>query len=145
MANDGIFDIFSVPSLFQKLQHDCQRIKAAPGDRWAAIDFVLTADSLRHWAAQDRSLDVVKSSPIVQVCRDLANRAKHWRNRSFQVKESKAVNSGFQFGAFDSAAFQVGDLVVVLDGEAERQFGPEIGVEVLAQETLNFWRQELGL
>jgi hypothetical protein len=145
MATEGIFDIFTVPSLFQKLQHDCNRVTSAPGDRWAAIDFVLTADSLRHWSIQDSSSNAVKSSPVVQVCRDLANRSKHWRAQSIQVKDSKAVNSAFQFGAFDPAAFQVGNLVVVLSGEAERQFGPEIGVEVLAQKTLEFWRQELHL
>ena len=145
MAVDGIFDIFTVPSLFQKLQHDCRRVAAAPGDRWAAIDFVLTADSLRHWATQDGTHRAVGHSPIIQVCRDLANRSKHWRTRPNQVKDSRAIGGAFQFGAFDPTAFDVGNLVVVLTGDAEKQFGAEIGIEVLANETKEFWRKELAL
>jgi hypothetical protein len=138
MASDGIFDIFTVSSLFQKLQHDHGRVAAAPYDRWAAIDFILTADSLRHWATIDA--DNGSCSLVVQICRDLAIRSKHWRARLSQVKDSKATNVGFQFGVFQPDAFQVGNLIVVLKGDAEQYFGSEIGLEVLANETLEFWR-----
>jgi len=142
MADNGIFDIFTVSNLFRKLRHDYQRVSADPADRWAAIDFVLTADSLRHWAIHDKSCGATAHITVVQICRELANRSKHWQAGSVVVKESKAIDSGFQFDAF-GPGFQRGILAVALDGNAEKEFGPEIGFEDLARRTFEFWTAEL--
>ena len=141
----GIFDIFTVENLFRKLEHDCERVAADPADRWAAIDFVLTADSLRNWACEDRAgHEGIGDSVVVQVCRDLANRAKHWRAGQLQVRESKAVGAAFQFDAF-GPGFQRGVLIVALEDGGEKQSGAEIGIGDLAVRTVAFWREELGL
>jgi len=144
MSTEGIFDIFTVPALFQKLQHDCQRVISDPSDRWSAIDFVLTADSLRHWAVTDSSGRIRGNGLEVQICRELANRAKHWRTWSQQVRESVSIGSAFQWNAF-SPGFQRGSLVVILDGDSAKRFGPEISIEDLATKTMEFWRGELDL
>jgi hypothetical protein len=147
VGDEGIFDILTVANLFQKLQDDCRRVVSDPADRWAAIDFILTVDSLRHWAIKDSSCGAQSHSVEVQICRELANRAKHWQAKcppEPQVRDSAAFGTAFQPNAF-SPGFQRGNLVVMLDGEAEKQFGPEINIEVLASKTVEFWQREFGL
>jgi len=144
MTKVGIFDIATPAVLFQKLQHDFQRVSAAPGDRFAAIDFFGTAWSLVDWISSHEHRQVA-SCPLLEVCRELANNSKHGVLRYTQVKHAKVDGGGFQFPGFDPAVFDVGHLVIELTGEAERQHGHEVRVEVFAARVVEFWRKELGL
>jgi hypothetical protein len=137
----GFFDLDTPQQLFQKLQHDYQRILSAPGDRYAAMDFVLTATHLPNWTGnyQDNSFRAQ------EICRELANGSKHFRLRYSNIKDTKVVGRAFQFPGFDPATFQVGVLVVELSGDAAAELGDEISVEALSTKVLDFWQKELRI
>jgi hypothetical protein len=143
MTQGGFFDLDTPKDLFQKLQHDYHRVVAAPGDRYAAMDFIIVANHLCDWVERHGNRRVERC-PLLTVCRELANNAKHFTRRQKEVKDMKVVGGAFQFGAFDSAAFDVGHLFIELSGEAERELGGEIGIEVLASRVVEFWQKDLG-
>lgn len=136
----GFFDLDTPQHLFQKLQHDYQHILSAPGDRYAAMNFVLTATHLPNWSGNYQK----DSFRPQEICRELANGSKHFRLRYSNVKNTKVSGGAFQFPGFDPAAFDVGQLVVELSGESAAELGHEISVEALAKKVLDFWQRELG-
>jgi len=144
MATGGFFDIGTSQDLFEKLRHEYQRILAAPGDRYVAMNFFVTARSLSDWVKEQYNRQVGRC-PLLEVCRELANNSKHHSLRYEQVKDTKVVGGAFQFSVFDPGAFDVGHLVVELAGDAEREFGREIPIEILAQKVVEFWQKELGV
>lgn len=136
----GFFDLDTPQQLFQKLQHDYQRILNAPGDRYAAMDFVLTATHLPNW-----TFNYVKDSFGPQeICRELANGSKHFRRKYSAVRDTKVVGGAFQFSAFDPAVFDVGHLVVEVGESWTAEFGTEIGVDDLAKKVLDFWQRNFS-
>lgn len=158
MVSGGIFDLSTPQHLFQKLQHDCQRVTAAPGDRYAAIDFLIVANHLRDWLATSEGREV-PDCPLLEVCNELANTSKHHKSSSRgprsrglrgrkpanpQVRGTKVVGGAFQFPGFQPSGSDVGHLVVELAGDAEKEFGPEIGIEVLADKVVKYWAKQLN-
>lgn len=135
----GFFDLDTPQHLFQKLQYDYQRILAAPGDRYAAMDFVLTATHLPNW------IDNYQKDPFhaQEICRELANGSKHFRLKYSNIKNTKVVDQAFQFPGFDPGAFQVGHLVVELDGDSAAAIGLEVSIEDLAEKVLDFWAKRI--
>jgi hypothetical protein len=137
----GFFDLDTPQQLFQKLQHDYERILGAPGDRYAAMDFVLTATHLPNWTGNYQK----HSFRAQEICRELSNGSKHFRLRYSNIKDTKVVEQAFQFPGFDPAAFQVGHLVVELSGDSVAELSDEISVEALAKKVLDFWQKELRI
>jgi hypothetical protein len=140
-AKGGFFDLESPLHMFQKLEHDHQRILRAPGDRYSAMDFVLTATHLPNWTGSYHK----DSFRPQEICRELANGSKHFRLRYVNIEDTKVVGGGFQFPGFDPAAFDVGHLVIELSGDAAEELGDEISVEALAQRVVDFWRRQLRI
>jgi hypothetical protein len=143
MTLGGFFDLDTPKDLFQKLLHDYHRIVAAPGDRYAAMDFIIVANHLRDWVERHENRRIA-SCPLLEICRQLANNAKHFISRQKEVKDTKVAGGAFQFGAFQSSAFDVGHLSIGLAGDAEQEFGDEIRIEVLASKVVAFWQEKLG-
>jgi hypothetical protein len=89
-----------------------------------------------------------KNTILLQVACHLANGAKHFytthpRHKSVTDCEKRA--GAFQSEAFQSDAFDVGDLEVHLEGDAATHLGKSGAVLSLAEKLLHFWRRELKI
>jgi len=126
-------------NLLDKLQFDFARIKANPLDVYAAFDFFVTAEHVPDWVG-DKSIK--SREPLLKVVSHIANGAKHFRATAPKHKSVEDVHvreGAFQAGAFQSDAFDVGDLLVEIKGDEVKQFGSEISVRRLAQMVIEYW------
>jgi hypothetical protein len=117
----------------------------------AAFDFFVTAYHLLDWlhpgiANKHRRDKIEKNSMLLQVASHLANGSKHFEataRKHQSVKETMRREGPFQANAFQQDAFDVGDLLVHLEGAAAAHLGTPISVVQLASRLVDFWRQEL--
>jgi hypothetical protein len=141
---EGFFELQTAKDLLRKLQHDSDRLKKSPVDSHAAFDFFVTAYHMLEWKypnGDGRTQTYLEN--WFQVCRHLANGAKHFQAvRGNSVKNTLVHKGAFDQNAF-SHAFDVSELRVELDGEAAREFGPSIGVLELADKVLHFWQERV--
>jgi hypothetical protein len=140
--------------LVAKLEHDLERIRAAPDDAYAAFDFFVTADHILDWLLPDSpgrcQKDARKlkreSSELLKITSHIANGAKHFQalaKHHDSVGDLKQVSGGFDPRAFSPrsfspASFKMHGLNVRL------QNGRVIHVLVLAEDVLRYWQKEIG-
>lgn len=154
---DGIFNLRCAHDLLGKLEQDFARLRDNPRDETAAIDFFVTAESLLDWLhpghLNRQARESERSANIVmQVTSHLATGAKHFRPEAKHhksVKHSKKVGGTFAArtfaaGMFKANTFSKGNLIIELEGEAERQLGESISAILLAQLVLDHWKQRIS-
>jgi hypothetical protein len=147
----GLFHLRTARDLLAKLRHDGERLKRNHVDAHAAFDFFVTATHLADWLHQgdeDKAKAMIKDNALLRVCRDIANGSKHFEARSTRpVKGTALVGGIFDPAIFDPNIFQVGAMVIELDGgqdaEAVTLLGASIEVRELAGRVLEFWEKEL--
>lgn len=151
----GFFDLQTPLDLLRKLRHDFGRLKESPLDSYAAFDFFVTAFHMLEWRHPDnakrrqmerdsRQTERDSKSKLLWICSHLANGSKHFQaTRRDAVKDTAVHQGAFDPIAFDSNAFDVGELRVELDGKASREFGASIGVLELASKALHFWEEHI--
>ena len=138
--------------LLRKLEHDFERMRAAPGDAYAAFDFFVTAEHLSEWT-RPPCTELRKSTPLLAVVSHLANNSKHFEvtsKRHYQVeKTSASYASWFSdsfFGAkYFAAGWWGGKLGVDLtaDTAASLKLPKKISALDLAERVLQFWKARL--
>ena len=147
----GLFQLRSPRDLLDKLRHDFDRLERDHVDAYAAFDFFVTARHLPDWlypGDEAKQKALVNSNVLLQTCRHLGDGAKHFQATAKQhesAKETSHEGAAFQSRGFQSNAFQVGQLVVELDGEAKKQLGSAIEVRDLAAQILAFWENRADL
>jgi hypothetical protein len=140
--------------LVAKLEHDLQRIRAAPNDVYAAFDFFVTAEHIIDWLlpdAPDSSQSGARrlkrdSSELLKATSHIANGAKHFQALAKQHDTVAALenNSGgfdpksLSPRSFDAGSFQMHGLNISLE------CGRVIHVLTLAEDVLEYWRSEIG-
>lgn len=149
--NDGIFDLTNSLHLFEKLEHDLQRMKANPLDTYAAFDFFVTAAHMPDWAFPGNLYEAERSKhrrdPLVAACWHLGNGAKHFElspGRHKSVDDTIIEKGAFQSDAFQSDAFDVGQITVRFSAGAATSLGAEISATALAERVLDYWRITLS-
>ena len=128
--------------MLAKLQHDLRRMRADPSDPFAAYDFFVTAFHMREWPP-GASID----STHLALLKHLAVGAKHFRPKDPSLKsvtDVKTVGGAFQRDAFQPGGFQIGRLVIELDGDAAAMFGQEVSALALAEQTLAAWEASVS-
>ena len=151
MTFKGFFELLTARDLLAKLERDLVRAQNSPLDVDAAFDFFVTAYHMLDWlhpgvANRHKRDEIEKNSMLLQVASHLANGSKHFEataRKHQSVYETVKREGPFQADAFQQNAFDVGDLVVYLEGDAAAQFGRSINVVDLARRLVDFWRQEL--
>ncbi len=148
----GFFELQTKNDLLKKLEFDFSRLQQSPLDRYTAFDFFVTAYHMLDWTypgyANSKVREAKEGSEILlQVCSHIANGAKHFKAEA--ARHQSVAGSRFEKGAFDpnvfqNDAFDVGRLLVELDGDAATKFGPSIGVMDLAVKLVEFWRKEIN-
>ena len=134
--------------LLEKIRRDFARLRDAPTDAYAAIDFVVSAYHMLDWLhPNDRAGRETEESqsPLLQVCSHLANGAKHFEATARKHKSIRNVvdeKGAFQRSAFQSDAFQVGGLFVELDGQAAALYGARLEAVDLADKVLAHWEAD---
>jgi hypothetical protein len=141
----GLFELKTAQDLLGKLRHDYYRPMSDPAKPYIAFDFFVTARHIPDWlypgntTAQRQLFD---QNLLLQVCRHIADGSKHLEATAKQhttVKDTACTDVAFQPDAFQSPGFQVGRLIVLLDGAAAVQFGASMEVMTLATSLLTFW------
>jgi len=141
----GLFQLQDAQGLLAKLRHDFGRLKADHVDVCAAFDFFVTARHLPEWlypGDKTKQAALFDGSVLLRVCRHIADGSKHFQATSKQhdsVNSTALEGSVFQPGVFQSNAFQVGTMVVYLDGDAAITLGESIEVTDLARRVLDYW------
>lgn len=136
-------DLVTVADLLRKLEHDFQRLKQNPRDTYAAFDFFVTAEHLPDWIG---NVGVKHEIPLLRVVSHLAAGAKHFMPRDKRHKSVQRVEvqgGCFQSDMVQTDAFQVGALVIELQGKEAAHFGMEIGVLELAELVLRHWQDQI--
>jgi len=118
---------------------------------YMAFDFFVTARHIPDWlypgntTAQRQLFD---QNILLQVCRHIADGSKHFEAIAKQhttVKDTARTEVAFQPDAFQSTSFQVGRLILILDGAAAVQYGVSMAVTTLAKSILTFWESHPNL
>jgi hypothetical protein len=151
MTFKGFFELLTVKDLFAKLERDSVRIQNNPLDVDAAFDFFVTAYHMLDWlhpgpGNSHKRKEIEDHSVLLQVTSHLANGSKHFEATASKHKSvAKTVSrpGGFQPGAFQANAFDVGELVVHLEGDVAADLGTSISVVELARRLVAFWQQKL--
>jgi hypothetical protein len=153
----GFFALQKPDDLLAKLKHDYQRLQCSPMDTYAAFDFFVTGYHMLDWLYPDdkkrrdqkaKREQEEKDHVILQVCKHIANGIKHFRALDKTLKsisDTRVQEAAFQRDVFQENAFQVPALIVHLDGEAAKQFGPEVECVALARQVLQHWENHPGL
>lgn len=146
----GLFHLRTARDLLAKLRHDFERLQQDHVNAYAAFDFFVTARHLPEWLYPGDSPEqkhkrraLFDDSVLMRLCRHIADGSKHFTVTAPQhdsVRDTSLQGSGFQPGPFQSDAFQVGQLIVELDGDAAVQFGRSIEVTDLAERILGSWK-----
>jgi hypothetical protein len=132
----GFGPLQSSDDLIAKLRHDLDRIEADPLDAYAAFDFMVTARHFPDWDPTRRLH--LQSNPYMKVVTDLADGAKHFGERRDKTPRPEAftVSGAFDPNVFQHDAFDVGRLMVRLEGDEAAQLGDELDVGDLARAVL---------
>ncbi len=152
MSFQGLFSLQNVSDLLQKLEFDFGRLQRSPVDTYAAFDFFVTAEHMLDWqhpgdAHKKRRTQERRKEVLLQICSQIASGAKHFKAESPQhqsVKSSREENGGFDRNAFQNNVFDVGRLVIELEGDAAAVLGSPVAVPALAAKILNLWRNRLA-
>ena len=112
------------------------RLKADPVDAFAAYDFFVTAFHLSEWPPK-ASIDPT----LLALLKHLAVGAKHFKPTDPRLQSVADVKTliGFDPAGFGAAYFDVGKLVIHLDGDASRMFGQQVSALALAERALAAW------
>jgi len=144
----GYFELKTPADLLQKLAYDLARIQAAPLDTYACFDFFITAEHMLDWLYPDDVIALQNkrlSETLLKVCSHLANGAKHFHARNRQ--HTSVTDTEKHDGPFDDSfdgSFDTCGLVVHLDGDAAKKYGPEIDAEELAELVFAYWQKDLA-
>lgn len=147
----GFATLQTAGDLLRKAQHDYERLRSAPDDVYAAFDFFVSAYHILDWLhPNDRTgrEDDERRSLLLQVCSHIANGAKHFQataKKHTSVADVYSEEGAFQRDCFQADAFQVGGLVVELDGQAAQAFGTRLEVIDLARRVLEHWAADSRL
>lgn len=140
--------------LVAKLEHDLERIRAAPEDAYPAFDFFVTAEHILDWlfpgppgsSQSDKRKSKRDSAKLLKITSHIANGAKHFqaqKKRHDTVAGLEQELGGFDPRAFsprsfDPVSFKMKGLNVRLED------GCVVHVLTLAEEVLRYWQREIG-
>jgi hypothetical protein len=149
MSFTGSFELKTPADLFQKLEHDLNRMKNDPLDSYAAFDFFITAEHMIDWLypnEPDKQSAERKSNQVLLVCSHIANGSKHFK--ATHPKHKSVTATTVHHGAFSSAfshAFDITRLEVELRGDAATAMGETVSAFDLATRIRDHWKAKLGL
>lgn len=147
----GFFELQTSQDLLEKLRRDFHKLREAPLDSDAAFNFFVTAEHMLDWIYPKRSGKKQReterrSSILLKVISHLANGAKHFEvEASHHESVRETQRSGLRM--FMPRMFRTrllshlsrSFLVVTLDGQAAREYGPKIRLQDLAEKVIAYW------
>lgn len=151
----GAFTLATAADLRAKLRRDFKKLRAKPAGVDEAFNFFVTAESLREWHYPGRPnkkrREAIRAGVVVlQITEHIAVGAKHLvpeaqHHNTVKGASRKRTGGVFGAGAFGARTFGAGAfggvpvLMVELDGEAAKKFGPRIVAVDLATKVLAYW------
>jgi hypothetical protein len=140
----GFFKLRTPRDLLEKARRDLGRRRKNPLDEDAAFDFFVTARHVPDWLAKNGGApasDLFNQHVELRICRHIADGAKHFEathSNHKQVDRTDAVAGGFRATAFQSSAFQTGNLWITLDPSdaATISLGSKVEAVVMAERIL---------
>ena len=152
----GAFGLSAPEDLLAKLRRELERLRDAPNDHDAAINFFVTAEHMLDWlmpgtAGRPKREQLRNSEPLLQVVSHLASGAKHHSQLlSHHQAVSQSGETGGYFAAayfspryFGSSYFGGRTLSVTLTGNAAQTLGPSLSAVALAEQVYSYWQARL--
>lgn len=92
----GHFEIKTPRQLFNKMVHDANLIAKYPADSYACFNFFVTAEHMADWLlpgdANKAARSALRSDPVLKICAQLANGAKHFETLDKRHKSISGTN-----------------------------------------------------
>ncbi len=146
MTVTGLFGLRTAGDLFAKARRDLERFEADPLSVDAAFDFYVSAHHIADWLYPDTAdrekLAAIRSLPLMKVCGNVANGAKHFQvtRTAPVVVGAREVKGAFAANAFQRGAFQMDALILELDDACGRALGGQHqDALLLARRIVEFW------
>lgn len=148
---EGAWRLETADDLLPKLEHDFQRMQAAPGDSYAAFDFFVTAEHLPDWT-DPPCKHLRKRELLLAVVSHIANSSKHFE--ADRSRHTSAEKTSAMFGAmFNESYFPKGWFARGWwGGRPGVQLMPAVATALslpqrvfaleLAERVLKFWQDE---
>lgn len=151
--SQGFFELKTAQDLLGKLKREFTQLQRAPLNQDVAFNLFITAEHIADWLYpgyinKTKRESLRDSDVLLQVGSYIANGLKHFKA---EAKHHKSVSgTSITQGAFDpnifqNDAFDVGHLVIELDGDAAIKLGHSIDVVELARRILEFWENSYFL
>lgn len=151
--SQGFFELKTAQDLLGKLKREFTQLQRSPLNQDVAFNLFITAEHISDWLypgyMNKTQRESLRGSNVhLQVCSHIANGLKHFK---VEAKHHKSVSgTSIAQGAFDpnifqNDAFDVGHLVIDLDGDAAKKLGLSIEVVELARRILEFWENYINL
>lgn len=141
----GVFDLQSPKDVLGKLERELERLRIAPNDKDAAINFFITAESMLDWKFPGDPNALVRKEyrnrePLLLVVWDLASKSKHRDLRS----QHKSVESSGMAGKFFGGSFFEGPFFGTLSVTLTETYGNDgprsLSALELAGKVFEYWK-----
>jgi hypothetical protein len=150
----GVFGLKDHLDLFKKLEREHASLVADPSDADAAYNFFSTAWHLLEWKYAGRANAPVRdgirdSTPLLQICEDLAVGAKHFEPEAarHQSVASSDLSGVWAPGFWAPGVWAKGTwgewFSIKLSGDAEKKYGPTIKAEHLSKHVMDYWKANI--
>lgn len=146
----GVWNIRTSEQLLAKLEHDLERMQAAPTDARPAFDFFVTAFHLADWVHdgdEDAARAMVKGERLLTIAGHIANKTKHFelREGNWTQVEGTPIPARTRPGLNGLSMSNRSGLVIRLDQDYSLKMGRrDLPALVLAAQLLKFWRDEIS-
>ena len=157
----GIFELNTASDLLEKLERDYEKLCNEPLDSDAAFNFFVTANCMLDWVYPDhKAYDkdqnekrayLKKGNSILEICDHIASGAKHF---TVHATHHKSVSDTHRCGSWGTPfsdpkwfnadwGFQ-GRLDIMLNSDAQIEFGESISSQELAKKVIDYWKNYLS-
>jgi hypothetical protein len=92
--------------------------------------------------------DIENGELLLQIASHLPNGSKHFElnaPKHKSVDDAQRRDGPFDNSAFTANAFDTGELVVLLKGDAAAQFGKSVSALEVAKKMVEYWKQQLPI
>jgi hypothetical protein len=151
----GFFRLQTPLDLLEKMEFNCEQLRADPMNAYAAFDFFVSAAHLPEWLGKfgcSQKIDRGKPEAMNDICQQLANGAKHFTvnpNRHDAVRatgvSTPAISGVARSGVTFSGATEQKLIVLLAPDEAAALDVPAISAVNLANMLLAYWKDHDGV
>ena len=145
--NKGFVELRNVKDYWKKLLFDFDHLRENEEHTYTAFNFFVTAYHLIDWIFEGQKSEErteLHQKPLMKLCSHIANGAKHFHIDSKRHKSVKKIEKDryVEEGYVEEGYFEE-PIIIYLSEPLKSKFGESISVVDLAEQIIDFWKNEL--